>query len=112
MSQSRRAPPSHPAVLVVDDDSDFRNILAWTLEDEGYRVLAARDGQNALELLLREEELPSLILLDLLMARMDGWTLRRELERRFKDANLPIVVMTAAHAQTAELLNVAEVLEK
>jgi two-component system phosphate regulon response regulator PhoB len=101
-----------PTVLVVEDDHDFRSVLSWTLEEEGFEVIAARDGRDALEVLFGRGELPSLMLLDLWMPKMDGWRLLREIERRMPDLEMPIVVMTAVHSQTAKALNVAEVIEK
>jgi two-component system chemotaxis response regulator CheY len=103
--------PKH-TVLVVEDDHDFRTVLTWTLEEEGYQVVAVRDGRDALEVLRGRGELPSVMLLDLWMPKMDGWRLLREIELRMPDLNLPIVVMTAARSQNAKALKVSEVIEK
>src|SRR5438128_10420814 len=97
--------------MIVEDDEDFRTVLSWTLEDEGCRIAPACNGREALELLARDD-LPDLVLLDLNMPGMDGWQLRHELERRLPDVELPIAVMTAARAQSAEALRVVEVLQK
>jgi two-component system chemotaxis response regulator CheY len=101
-----------PTVLVVEDDHDFRTVLSWTLEEEGFEVIGARDGRDALEILFGRGELPSLMLLDLWMPKMDGWRLLREIERRMPDLKMPIVVMTAVHSQNAKTLKVADVIEK
>jgi len=82
-------------VLVVDDDPALAEGLSELLEEEGYIVATARDGRDALEQLhagLR----PSVILLDLMMPRMDGWDFRHE---QMKDAELrdiPTIVISAA----------------
>src|SRR5436190_12173289 len=81
------------AVLVVDDEPDLLEIVATVLADEGYRVLTARDGLEALQALTRE--LPGLILLDMKMPRMNGWEFAREFRAQYDD-QIPIVVLTAA----------------
>jgi CheY-like chemotaxis protein len=97
-------------VLVVDDDDDFRLSLAESLEHEGYPVVQASNGDQALSWLRRGER-PRLVLLDLWMPKMDGWQLRRALEEPpFR--GLPVVVMSAAHAVDPGFLHVAAVLEK
>jgi CheY-like chemotaxis protein len=77
---------------VVDDDLGIRTTLAALLEDEGYRVATARHGEEALVSIALER--PSLVLLDMRMPVMDGWTLAREL--RLRATEVPLVVMTAA----------------
>ena len=67
-----------PYVMVVDDDDEIREALSDVLTDEGYEVVGARDGQQALQF-LREGRRPHAILLDLWMPVMDGWQLRHEL---------------------------------
>jgi CheY-like chemotaxis protein len=82
-----------PLVLVVDDDPDILEAVAEILEGEGYRVARARNGLEALERV--EEELPALVLLDLMMPLMDGAAFGRELEARRPSLRLPIVVISA-----------------
>ncbi len=81
------------AVLVVDDDPDLLNMVELLLDAEGYRVDTARDGEEALQKVA--QELPALILLDMKMPGMDGWTFAREF-RNLYDRRAPIVVLTAA----------------
>lgn len=81
-------------VLVIDDDPAIRQVIAYTLADEGYQVDAACDGQAALDLL--EQRHPDVILLDMKMPGMDGWTFIRRYRERY-DHRAPIVVLTAAH---------------
>jgi len=79
-------------ILVVDDDPDVLEVVVMMLEIEGYTAKAARDGAEALEMIERER--PGLVLLDMRMPGMDGWTFARELATRGID--VPVVVMTAA----------------
>lgn len=81
-------------ILVVEDDPDIRESIQEILEDEGYRVATAFNGEDAL-CSLREGARPDLILLDLLMPRMDAREFRDE---QLKDAawsQIPTVIMSA-----------------
>jgi CheY-like chemotaxis protein len=80
-------------VLVVDDEAELRDVIEWTLADAGYPVLSASDGQAALDLL--RWRLPSLILLDMRMPRMDGWAFARAY-RQLPRPHAPMIVVSAA----------------
>ena len=80
-------------ILVVDDDQDLLELLAFVLSSEGYDVRTASDGLEALNVV--EDRMPNLILLDMRMPVMDGWEFASEFHSRF-DAGIPIVVVTAA----------------
>jgi CheY-like chemotaxis protein len=82
-------------VLVVDDDPDILQTLALCLSTEGYGVLMASNGQEALDLLRREK--PSVILLDLMMPVMDGWQFVNEIDQRGW-RNAPILILSADRA--------------
>jgi CheY-like chemotaxis protein len=84
--------PNGFQVLVVDDDRSIRQVVVEALEREGYRVLAARNGEEALALLARER--PDVVLLDRWMPVMDG----REFARQIKALGISplIIAMTAA----------------
>lgn len=79
-------------ILVVDDDPAIRRLLQRLLQQEGYIVDVAGDGQAALARI--REERPDLLLLDLMMPVMDGWGLYRQL-RTDNDIHLPVIIMTA-----------------
>jgi CheY-like chemotaxis protein len=79
-------------ILVVDDDEFIRDTLEVILAEEGYHVLVAEHGGQALKLI--EAEPPKVILLDLRMPVMDGWTLVREIHSR--GLFISIIVITAA----------------
>jgi two-component system chemotaxis response regulator CheY len=90
------APDEQPLILVVDDDLDIRNTVAGILEDEGYRVVKAGNGQEALRLLSAPgAPRPRLILLDMMMPIMDGATFRQHQEQHPELSTIPILTFTA-----------------
>src|SRR5262249_18832048 len=82
------------SILVVDDDPDVRESLTDILGDEGYRVTGGRNGGGALEG-LRGPPRPSLILLDMMMPEMDGWSFRLEQQKIPELAGIPVVILSA-----------------
>ena len=80
-------------VLVVDDESDIRQALAEVLTFEGFQVVDARDGQEALD--KARQYRPELVLLDLMMPRMNGWEFRRAQKGDRTLARIPVVVLSA-----------------
>lgn len=96
-SRNRRANSTDSGVatlLVVEDDHETRVSLRTALESEGYRVLSAGNGNQALEL-LRANELPSLIVMDLIMPGMDGNELTQHLMSHPSWRLIPVVVLSA-----------------
>jgi CheY-like chemotaxis protein len=85
---------SATAVLVVEDDAEIRDLVASFLESEGYHVLVAENGRDALEKLQRISD-PVLILADLMMPVMDGGALISALRANDRLATLPVVLVTA-----------------
>jgi two-component system cell cycle response regulator DivK len=81
------------AVLVVDDVPDVRELLSYTLEVEGYRVLQAGDGNEALELAATHE--PAVIVMDVQMPIMDGVEATRRLKGQGKLRHIPVIAYTA-----------------
>jgi signal transduction histidine kinase/CheY-like chemotaxis protein/HAMP domain-containing protein len=79
-------------VLVVDDDAAVRSLLAKTLEKEGYRVISAGNGVEAL--MLAREHRPQAITLDVLMPQMDGWAVLKALKADVDLCNIPVIVVT------------------
>jgi two-component system, OmpR family, alkaline phosphatase synthesis response regulator PhoP len=80
-------------ILVVDDDSEIVRLLRAYLEQAGYQVLTAYDGQTALHVLRRDR--PDLLLLDTMMPGLDGWQVTRVVRTDEKLAGTPIVMITA-----------------
>ena len=87
---------SEKKILVVDDEPDVRNFLTACIEDAGFQVDSAVDGQDALEKI--ERELPDLMTLDMVMPRKSGIELIRTLRKNDDWTGLPIIVITA-HAR-------------
>jgi CheY-like chemotaxis protein len=85
-----------PRVLLVDDDSDFREAVRFLLEDAGYTVAEACDGHLALEIV--EGFRPDLVLLDLTMPVMSGAEVLRELDRRGLRESFGVIAMSGAAA--------------
>ena len=84
----------HGTVLVVDDDTSILDTVSSILSGEGYDVVSASSGQEALDAVARK--VPLLILLDMRMPVMDGWAVARAL--RGQGITVPIIVMTAAES--------------
>ncbi len=96
-------------VLVVDDDPDIRELLCAVLEDDGWEARPAANGKLALAAL--EAWQPDLVVLDLMMPVMDGWTFAERMRERWQ---IPIVVLSAATdaRRHAERIGAAAVLPK
>jgi CheY-like chemotaxis protein len=82
-------------VMVVEDDADIREGLSALLDAEGYPVLLAGDGREALDVLANGNPSPGLILLDLMMPRMNGWQFLEAVKDAPRASRIPIVVMSA-----------------
>jgi DNA-binding response OmpR family regulator len=80
-------------ILVVDDEAVLVETIAYNLEQAGYRVVTASDGNSALE--AARSECPDLILLDIMLPGMDGLEVCRQLRRESSTATTPIVMLTA-----------------
>ncbi len=80
-------------ILVVDDEVSYRLILRKKLESEGYKVIEATDGNNALDIMRIHKESVGLILLDLNMPGMDGQTFYYELKNKLQ-LDIPIIILT------------------
>lgn len=93
-------------ILIVDDDESIRDTITDVLQMEDYEVVTANHGKEALDLLLqtKAEELPSLIILDMMMPVMDGSTFLKNIEGLPVElSGIPIVIASAnAHLMTAE----------
>jgi CheY-like chemotaxis protein len=98
-------------ILVVEDNDDVRDMMAVTLQLEGHTVITAANGQEALNRLQRGLR-PCLILLDLMMPVMTGWEFRAAVENDPVLKHIPIVVVSAANADSAARAAVAAVVPK
>ncbi|MBI2394573.1 MAG: response regulator [Deltaproteobacteria bacterium] len=98
------------SVLVVDDDVDFRSLVVRGLREGGYVVREAGDGREAIARV--SERLPDLVLLDLLMPVMDGFTFLERLRADPKGRALPVIVVTALELSESERLTLNGYVEK
>ena len=89
-------PASAPVIMVVDDSITVRKITSRLLEREGYRVITARDGVDALEQLKKER--PAVMLIDIEMPRMDGFDLTRNVRGDPRTMEIPIIVISSRTA--------------
>lgn len=86
-------------VLVVDDESRMRKLVNDFLSRKNYEVIEAADGEEAIDLFYADKEI-ALIILDVMMPRMDGWEVCRQIR---KDSNVPIIMLTAKSEERDEL---------
>jgi CheY-like chemotaxis protein len=92
-------------IFIVEDDPDMRESLGEILQDEGYRVVGAANGLEALAH-LRQSELPCIILLDLMMPVMSGWEFRDRQREDPRLSRIPVAILTGVRntaSQIAEL---------
>lgn len=87
-------------VLVVDDESRMRKLIKDFLIQKNFNVLEAEDGEKALEIFELEKEKIKLILLDVMMPKLDGWSVLRQIRQKSK---VPIVMLTARGEEQDEL---------
>lgn len=93
--------PKKAKILIVDDDPDILTAIGAVLEARDYKVVTARDGEEGLAKLKAEK--PDLMILDLLMPKMDGFAVCRELKdpRRAKYSNMPILILTSVKEEAS-----------
>jgi PAS domain S-box-containing protein len=95
-----RIPPQRGRLLVVDDDTQTVDLIRQFLEGEPYEIVAAADGQEALEAISQQR--PDILLLDLLMPRLDGFAVIERLRQDAQYHQLPIIVLTAKTLTAAD----------
>jgi len=89
-------------ILVVDDDKSIVKVLAGYLQQAGYGVLGAHDGETALHLLRRER--PDMVILDLMMPKRDGWEVTQIIRADKELAAMPIIMLTARSEDTDKIV--------
>ena len=99
-----------PHIVVVDDSAPMREVLDEVLTSAGYDVLCVASGPRALEAM--SERLPDLVITDLLMPGMSGFSLRAAMLRRPDLATIPVVVLSGYWHRPGETLEAASVIEK
>ena len=86
-------------ILVADDEAEIRSLLKLYLENEGYSVVEAVDGLEAMEKLKSDK--PDLCVLDIMMPGMDGYQVLRKLR---EDSNIPVIILSAKDADSEKIL--------
>ena len=87
-------------ILIVDDESRMRKLIKDFLVAKGYNILEAEDGEKALQTFEENSEKISLILLDVMMPKLDGWSVLRQIRQKSK---VPIIMLTARGEEQDEL---------
>ncbi|WP_437533462.1 response regulator [Sorangium sp. So ce726] len=108
---AEQGPSRRKTIFIIEDDRGVCDALVTVLCDEGYDVMTAGDGAEALAR-LREGPTPALIVLDLMMPGMDGYAFRAEQLRTPAIADVPVVVLTAGAAPRATELGSVDILRK
>ncbi len=100
-----------PKILVIDDDKDIRVVISEILDQSGYEVFTAGSGQQGLD--LAAQMIPNLIILDIMMPGMDGWTVLTKLQNKPALTDVPVIILSGASGvEMAMSLGAAAVLFK
>jgi DNA-binding response OmpR family regulator len=91
-----------PCILIVDDERQNRDLLEVMLAPEGFRLLTAASGEEALAIVAREQ--PDLVLLDVLMPRMDGYEVAASIKGNLATRNIPVIMVTGMDDHDAKML--------
>ena len=87
-------------ILIVDDELRMRKLIKDFLVKEGSLTIEAKDGEEAIEVFQQNKKKIDLVLLDVMMPKIDGWTVLREIR---KDSNVPVIMLTARGEEQDEL---------
>ena len=99
------------SILVIDDDDAIREILKISLEMEGYHVMTATNGKEALDVLSHSPN-QGVILLDLMMPVMNGWEFVEEFQKIEKYSKIPIIIISACSDRAKNIPVIQEVFAK
>lgn len=80
-------------VLLVDDDADLTKVLKFRIESEGYEFMSVKDGKELLDILKIKR--PDVILLDIMLPNMDGYSALREMRKDEAYADIPVIILSA-----------------
>ena len=87
-------------ILIVDDESRMRKLIKDFLIAKNYKIIEAKDGEEALEIFELNKEKINLVLLDVMMPKIDGWTVLRKIRQ---DSKVPVIMLTARGEEQDEL---------
>jgi signal transduction histidine kinase/DNA-binding response OmpR family regulator len=111
LTRSPFSQEKRPKILVIDDDKDIRVVISEILDQSGYEVFTAGSGQQGLD--LATQIAPNLIILDIMMPGMDGWTVLTKLQHKPTLADIPVIILSGASGlEMAMSLGAAAVLFK
>jgi two-component system response regulator AdeR len=94
MSNNSDSAATSPVILIAEDDPGISSIIRFVLESEGFPVAVARDGGEAIDMALALR--PGLLLLDVVLPKIDGRGVTRELEKELGDGRPPIILLSAS----------------
>lgn len=100
---------SNQTVLIVDDDPQLQDVLGDKLGKAGYKVLAAKDGDDGLDIALKQH--PDLILLDLRMPKLDGQGMLQKLRQDQWGKTVPVIVLTNSDSGRTLYLNIKDAIQ-
>ena len=87
-------------ILIVDDESRMRKLIKDFMTQKGYMTIEAEDGEKAIQIFEEKKEKISLILLDVMMPKLDGWSVLRKIRQT---SNIPVIMLTARGEEQDEL---------
>ncbi|MBC8062594.1 MAG: response regulator transcription factor [Clostridiaceae bacterium] len=93
---------SRDKILVVDDEEHIQELLRFNLENNGYKVICADNGIDAIK--VAREEIPQLVLLDVMLPQMDGYEVCKEIRKDTIISNMPIIILTAKGEEFDKIL--------
>lgn len=91
--EKRSNPVKHEKIVIIEDESDILEMIAYNLKREGYEVLTSQDGEDGLEQI--ERSAPDLVVLDLMLPTIDGIEICRRLKSDLVTRTIPVVMVTA-----------------
>src|SRR3989338_9819931 len=89
-------------ILIVEDEKDIIKMLEYNLKKEGFRTISANDGEDAIDLAMREH--PDIVLLDLMLPGIDGLEVCKSLKAEKKTKDIPIIMLTAKSQESDKIL--------
>ncbi len=87
-------------ILIVDDEERMRSLIRDFLKQKNYRTLEAKDGEEAIEIFEKNQNKINLIILDVMMPKLDGWSVLRQIRQK---SNVPVIMLTARGEEQDEL---------
>src|SRR6478672_315228 len=100
--QAMQTAMARPRILIIEDERALTDVLTYNLQREGYEVLVSHDGQEGLR--KAQMQLPDLVLLDLMLPKLDGLEICRDLRAGERTRTIPIVMVTAKAEETDQVV--------